>query len=218
MKYRTIVADPPWRYTVTQGLPNRYAGEGHGRRVKPTAEGQYATMTNADIAALPIREHAAPGCHLYLWVTNPLLFGPRDRPNEPTPIDIVRGWGFTYVTLLTWHKLGAPGMGFYFRGDTEHVIFARLGDAPIPAALRHSNHFAAQRTVHSAKPDRFYEIVERVSPEPRLELFARRRRYGWDVLGDEAPEFAASQAEMGLADTGSMDLFDLHFPVLEDPR
>ena len=58
--------------------------------------------------------------------------------------------------------------------------------------------FAARKTGHSRKPDLFYEIVERVSPEPRLEMFARRRRYGWDVWGNEAPKFAASQAEMGL--------------------
>ena len=99
---------------------------------------------------------------------------------------------------LTWHKLGQLGMGYYFRGDTEHVIFAVRGKAPIPPALRVSNHFAARKSRHSAKPDRFYELVERVSPEPRLELFARRRRYGWDVWGDQAPEQQASQAPMGL--------------------
>ncbi len=194
--YRTIVADPPWRYTVTQGLPNRTAGT--RRRVKPTAEGQYATMTNTEIAALDVGGSSDANAHLYLWVTNPLIFGPRNRPDEPTPVDMMRAWGFTYVTMLTWHKLGAPGMGFYFRGDTEHVLFGVKGRLPIPPAIRSSNHFAARRTVHSAKPDRFYEIVERVSPGPYLELFARRRRFGWDVWGNEAPEFAASQAEMGL--------------------
>ena len=99
---------------------------------------------------------------------------------------------------FTWQKLGAPGLGWYFRGATEHVLFGVRGKARIPAHLRESNHFAAPRTVHSAKPDRFYELVERVCPGPYLELFARRRRYGWDVWGNEAPEFAASQAEMGL--------------------
>ncbi len=199
--YRTIVADPPWRYTVTQGLPNRHAGSGHGRRVRPTAEGQYGTMANDEIAALPVGDMAAADAHLYLWITNPHLFGTglRGASRGPSPIEMVDAWGFTYITLLTWRKLGAPGMGFYFRGDTEHVIFAKRGKAPIAPAIRESNHFAAHRTVHSAKPDRFYELVERVSPGPYLELFARRRRYGWDVWGNEAPEFAASQAEMGLA-------------------
>jgi N6-adenosine-specific RNA methylase IME4 len=184
MKYRTIVADPPWRYwqrriTTTANRPE----------TKPDADAQYATMTVEDIAALPVRQWVDDSAHLYLWVTNPIL---------PAALPIVAAWGFEYVTLLTWRKLGTLGMGYYFRGDTEHVIFAVRGKAPIPADRRARNWFAAPKTGHSRKPDLFYEMVERVSPEPRLELFARRRRYGWDVWGDEAPEFAASQAEMGL--------------------
>ena len=98
-------------------------------------------MTNDEIAALPVSKQADADAHLYLWVTNPRLF--RGRFDPIGPIDIVEAWGFEYVTLLTWHKLGAPGMGFYFRGDTEHVIFAKRGNAPIDAAIRQSNHFAA---------------------------------------------------------------------------
>lgn len=186
MKYRTIVADPPWTYQRSSGL-------GRGR----AAADQYPTMTNADIAALPVGEMADDGAHLYLWVTNPRLFA--EAHDEVGPIEMLRGWGFRYVTTLTWHKLGAPGMGWYFRGDTEHVLFGVRGSAPIAPAKRVSNHFAASRREHSAKPDRFYEIVERVSPGPYLELFARRRRFGWDVWGNEAPELAVSQAEMGLS-------------------
>jgi N6-adenosine-specific RNA methylase IME4 len=197
MKYRTIVADPPWRYTssdiVTRGKAKTASVE--TRKIR-AAENHYPTMGNEEIAALPVNEWADDSAHLYLWVTNPRLF--RGRFEKMGPVDIIDAWGFEYVTLLTWHKLGAPGMGFYFRGDTEHVIFAKRGKAPIDPAIRVSNFIAAPRTHHSAKPDRFYEIVERVSPEPRLELFARRRRYGWDVWGDEAPTEQASQAEMGL--------------------
>jgi N6-adenosine-specific RNA methylase IME4 len=195
--YRTIVADPPWRYTssdiITRGTTHTASVE--TRKIR-AAENHYQTMSNDEIAALPVREQVADDAHLYMWVTNPRLF--RGRFDSMGPIDIVEAWGFDYVTLLTWHKLGAPGMGFYFRGDTEHVIFARRGKAPIPPSVRVSNHFAATKGRHSAKPDRFYEIVERVSPGPYLELFARRRRYGWDVWGNEAPEEAASQAPLGL--------------------
>jgi N6-adenosine-specific RNA methylase IME4 len=153
-------------------------------------------MENAAIAALPVADLADDSAHLYLWVTNPRLF--KEERDEAGPIEILRAWGFRYITALTWHKLGAPGMGFYFRGDTEHVLFGIRGKAPIDPAIRVSNHFAAPRTVHSAKPDRFYEIVERVSPGPYLELFARRRRYGWDVWGNEAPPEQASQATLDL--------------------
>lgn len=127
--------------------------------------------------------------HLYVWVTNPLL---------PQALPLIEAWGFRYVTLLTWRKLGTLGLGFYFRGDTEHVIFAVRGRAPIAPDIRARNWFAARKTGHSIKPDLFYEMVERVSPGPYLELFARRRRYGWDVWGNEAPTVAASQAVLDL--------------------
>lgn len=192
MTYRTIVADPPWQYNVARGLPTR--------GYKPsTAEAHYPTMTMAEVAALPVADLAADSAHLYLWVTNPRLFGDR-HSDEIGPVDILRGWGFEYKTLLTWHKIGSFGVGFYFRGATEHVLFGTKGNAPIAPALRISNHFAAPKRRHSEKPDRFYEIVERVSPEPRLEMFARRRRVGWDVWGNEAPpeSEARTQAHMDL--------------------
>lgn len=185
MKYRTIVADPPWRYRQTRILTTAKRPE-----TRPEADAQYQTMTVEDIAALPIKEQADDDAHLYLWVTNPKLF-------EALPV--VEAWGFEYVTLLTWRKLGTLGLGYYFRGDTEHVIFAVRGKAPIEPSKRARNWFAAPKTGHSRKPDQFYEMVERVSPGPYLELFARRRRFGWDVWGNEAPDEAVSQAEMGLA-------------------
>jgi N6-adenosine-specific RNA methylase IME4 len=190
MKYRTIVADPPWRYNATKGLPTR--------GYKPsTAEAHYPTMSNAEIAAIPVDQWADDNAHLYLWVTNPRIFGER-YPGDVTPITILERWGFRYVTLLTWHKLGSPGVGFHFRGNTEHVLFGVRGRVAIPTAIRQPTLFAAHKGRHSEKPDRFYELVERVSPEPRLELFARRRRFGWDVWGDEAPQEQASQSHLGL--------------------
>jgi N6-adenosine-specific RNA methylase IME4 len=184
--YRTIVIDPPWTYKTSRGITTRTRGDG---TFAPEARGNYATMTIAELAALPVGEWSADDAHLYLWTTNPLL---------PEALPLVQGWGFRYVTLLTWRKLGTLGMGYYFRGDTEHVVFAVRGRQPIAAKDRQRNWFAARKLGHSRKPDLFYEMVERVSPGPYLELFARRRRYGWDVWGNEAPEFAASQAEMGL--------------------
>jgi N6-adenosine-specific RNA methylase IME4 len=178
VKYRTIVADPPWRYDANIAPAKDF-------------ELQYPSMSTEDIAALPIGDYADDDAHLYLWVTNLKL-------HEAHAFEMVEAWGFRYVTLLTWHKLGAPGMGWYFRGDTEHVLFAVRGTLPIAPALRVSNHFAASKGRHSAKPDRFYEMVERVSPAPRLELFARRRRWEWDVWGNEAPEVATSQAVLDL--------------------
>lgn len=170
-RFRTIVADPPWNY----GSANQRSSAGK----------HYQTMRNEEIAALPVAEWSADCAHLYLWVTNPRLFGERNGAGA-SPVEIMRAWGFEYKTMLTWHKTGAPGMGFYFRGDTEHVLFGTRGKAPIPPEMRESNHFSASKGRHSEKPTYFYELVARVSPAPRLEMFARRTRGGWTAWGDQA--------------------------------
>jgi hypothetical protein len=68
VRYRTIVADPPWRYTKE---PTERTGGG------ASAEHQYATMATEEIAALPVAGMADDQAHLYLWVTNPVLLGGR---------------------------------------------------------------------------------------------------------------------------------------------
>jgi N6-adenosine-specific RNA methylase IME4 len=44
------------------------------------------------------------------------------------------------------------------------------------------------RREHSRKPDEAYALIERMYPDlPKIELFARARRPGWDVWGNQAP-------------------------------
>ncbi len=157
--YSAIVIDPPWRY---DNVATRGAAEDH-----------YETMSLEDLAALEIP--AAENAHLYLWVTNGFLregFG------------LLDAWGFTYKACLTWCK-PQIGMGNYFRNSTEHVYFAVRGSLPT-TANNVPTWFLQNRTRHSAKPEAFYDLVERSSPGPYLEMFARRRRFGWDSWGDEA--------------------------------
>ena len=171
-RYRTIVADPPWAYRDTATITGKV-----DRRA--AAAEFYPTMPDAEIAALPVLGLAADDAHLYLWVTNTRLF-------ECRPVEIAEAWGFTYKTLLTWDKTGPLGLGRYFRGRTEHVLFCVRGSAPIAPTLRKQNILHAPNGAHSAKPEAFYDLVERVSPGPYLELFARRARFGWDYWGDES--------------------------------
>lgn len=174
--YRTIVIDPPWP-------------ESGGGVIKRGADRHYPLLSTSAIAG--VIESAdlwapAPDCHLYLWATNTHL---------PAGIDLLARLGFRYITTLTWAK-DRIGLGQYFRGQTEHVLFGVRGFCPIPPDQRLSTLIAARRGRHSEKPTRFYEIVEQVSPGPRLEMFARRRRVGWDVWGNEAPEFGSTQVPM----------------------
>lgn len=182
--YGTIVADPPWRYNAKTTVL-RSNGRGAG------AEHHYPTMTNAEMTELPVADLAADQAHLYFWVTNPRLIAERDGSREVTPFDIVEAWGFTPTTILTWVKTTASGevnrggTGWYFRGATEHIIFGVRGKLGIPSDLRVPNVLLTPKGRHSAKPVELFDLAERVSPGPRLELFARQPRMGWDAWGNE---------------------------------
>ena len=55
----------------------------------------------------------------------------------------------------------------------------------VPDEALISSWYRWPRRRHSEKPDEFFGLVEQISPGPYLELFARRRRPGWDVWGNE---------------------------------
>lgn len=164
-RYRTIVADPPWpsmhqRSTYHRGKPERH----------------YQTMSIDAICALAVADRSETDAHLWLWGVNRLM---------EDAYRVVRAWGFTPMTLLTWSKPG-PGMGYYLRNNTEHCILATRGAPMVPEHAGISTCFEWPRGAHSAKPDAFYDLVEQVSPGPYLEMFARRARFGWDYWGNES--------------------------------
>jgi N6-adenosine-specific RNA methylase IME4 len=173
-RFRTILADPPWRFANRTG---KVAPE--HRRLR-----RYRTLSLQEIRALPVAGLAAERCHLYLWVPNALL---------PEGLDVLRAWGFSYKTNLVWYKIrkdGGPdgrGVGFYFRNVTELLLFGVRGKnaRTLPPGRRQVNLLTAAKRDHSRKPEGFQELIERCSPGPYLELFARERREGWSQWGDE---------------------------------
>lgn len=167
-KYKTIYADPPWM--------ERGSG-----KVKRGADRHYPLMKTKDIMALPVQELVDPdGCHLYLWTTNNFL---------PDALRVVEAWGFEYVTIITWMK-DRQGLGQYYRGLTEHCIFARTKKKP-PYKLDNGKRqqgvtgFYAAKELHSKKPEEMRRMIEKVSYGPRIELFAREQHDGWDVWGNQ---------------------------------
>lgn len=173
-RYRTIVADPPWHYEG--GLTfawRKGAPSGHG---KPFLG--YPTMSVSKIAALPVREMADDNAHLYLWTTQKYLWDSRG---------IAEAWGFTVSKVLTWCK---PPTGFSLGGTygsaSEFALFCRRGTLPALSKVPRDWFEWPRRGGHSAKPEAFLDMVERVSPGPRLEMFARRDRLGWDTWGNES--------------------------------
>jgi N6-adenosine-specific RNA methylase IME4 len=175
--FGTILADPPWQF---QNRTGKVAPE-HRRLAR------YATMTLDAIKALPVAEAAEQQAHLYLWVPNALL---------PEGLAVLSAWGFTYKTNLVWHKVrkdGGPdgrGVGFYFRNTTELLLFGVRGRLRTRAAGRRQvNFIAAPKREHSRKPDEVYHLIERCSPGPYLELFARGKRLGWTQWGNEVDDY-----------------------------
>lgn len=166
-RYRTIVADPPWHV----GAGPVWASNG------PTRPLSYGTMSLDEIAALPVRGMAERDAHLYVWTINAYL--------EQT-YEIARAWGFKPSTLLTWAKTpNGIGLGGTYSLTTEHVLFARRGSLKAKERVD-STWWHWKRGAHSAKPEAFLDMVERVSPGPYVELFARRARFGWDYWGDQS--------------------------------
>lgn len=170
--FTTIVADPPWRYRDKLRMGVKKDGTPHkGHR---GAESHYPCMSLDEIKSIPVSDIAADNAHLYLWTTNAFVV-------EAHAISYA--WGFRVRTMITWVK-PQMGMGHYFRGSTEHVLFGVRGRL---SSLRHNakTYFTADRTKHSKKPDVFYRLVESMSPGPYIELFSRERRLGWSSWGNE---------------------------------
>jgi N6-adenosine-specific RNA methylase IME4 len=160
LTFPTILADPPWD-VLQRG--------GRG------ADRHYPVMTVEEIASLPVGKLANSDAHLWLWVTNATLFSGQV---------VMAAWGFTYRSCLTWVK---PGLGlgsYYLRNNTEHLLLGTKGQAPILFRSQPTWLYAPKQD-HSHKPEEQYAVIERCSPGPYLELFARRKRPGWQAWGNE---------------------------------
>lgn len=191
-RFVTVVADPPWAYGDALTMKNE--------DVKRSSKAHYATMPLHEIRLLaqhtPLRiagHRVAADAFLWLWITNPFLL-------DGTGSAICRAWGFEPRQLVTWGKgrietkgkragefIQQIGMGHFTRGATEHLILATRGSAKSMVLDKGvPNMFIAPRSTHSTKPDAAYDLIQRVSPGPYLELFARKPREKFTVWGHEA--------------------------------
>jgi N6-adenosine-specific RNA methylase IME4 len=165
-KMGCIVIDPPWPIAGSSVLP-------------------YIEIQVNDLQALPIGELAAARCHLHLW-TLPNAY-------HRTAYEIVEHWGFRVVSEFVWCKTQA-GRGNYWRMSHEILLTAvrseddRFDDRGLRSWIE------APRGHHSEKPAAVREMIERASPGPRLELFARKLVPGWFAWGHEIAESLPDQS------------------------
>lgn len=181
----TLIADPPWRYGNTA---TRAAAQGHYDTLTiPQLCGEELLPNGTNLVKDVILPKTTTPAHLYLWTTAGHL---------PDAFRVMEAWEFTYKTYLIWVK-PQMGMGNYFRISTEIVLFGIRGGMRTQD-MGLMNYFTAKRGKHSAKPQKFYDLVAKASPGPYLEMFARCNKgsqvtcmcssclRGWEIWGNQA--------------------------------
>jgi len=166
-QYKTIIIDPPWPKEKIERLERPYQ--------EPDLD--YPTMTIEAIKKinLPFAER----CHVYLWTTQKFL---------PTAFEIFETWEAKYIQTLVWHKnVGFTPFGL-FMNNVEFVLFGRRGNLSLLKAGIKAV-FNGKVREHSRKPDEFYDLVRKASPEPRIDIFSREKRGGFDQFGNETAKF-----------------------------
>ena len=158
-KFNTLLGDPPW----SKDQRGNYGAIKH-----------YDLMTLERIKAMPVADLTEENAHCYLWVTN----GTMKQGHE-----VLETWGFQVKGILTWIK-PRIGLGNYLRNNTEHLLLGVKGRTPV-LYNRQPTWFYAPQQEHSHKPEEQFAIIERLSPGPYLELFARRKQPGWSAWGNE---------------------------------
>ena len=188
-RFSCILADPPWAFRT-------YSGE--NMTPHRCAEDHYRTMELAEMQALPVAQLAAPDCALFMWVVGSHL---------AESIALAESWGFAFKTdAFYWIKqkllhadqidlftgdIAEPRMGFGYwtRKQVEPCwLFTRGKPARIGKGVRQA--IIEARREHSRKPDCQYERIEALVAGPRIELFARTQRAGWDCWGNQTDKFA----------------------------
>lgn len=162
--YSVVVIDPPWPMEMINldRSPNQAAMP-------------FPTMTLEDIEALQIP--ADRNCHIFMWTTQRFM---------PDALAILKAWKLKYVCAFVWHK---PG-GFQPFGlpqyNCEFVLYARKGSPKFKTTKGLSTCFNGSRGRHSEKPSAFYEMIQRVTDGPRIDMFSRRKIKGFTGWGNEA--------------------------------
>lgn len=183
-RYRCLYADPPWAFQT-------WSDEGKDR----APEQHYSTMSIEDICALPVADIAEDDAALFLWAYQPML---------PDAFDVIRRWGFTYKTVAYyWVKIKGRqdrlfyagedvrnGLGYHTRAGAEQCLLATRGKGYERISKGEGQVIFSPLREHSRKPDEVAEsIVRLVGDVSRIELFARTKRAGWDVFGNETSKF-----------------------------
>lgn len=219
--YGLVLADPPWHFSTWSArgrdrcpdapATNEYGYDVRGRNNSPLRH--YATMSFANLLAMPVADLAARDSMLLLWSVDPML---------PQALQLGAAWGFTYKTVgFYWakerrnrgvnnsrpHVKTRPfpmGTGYWTRANPEQcLLFTRGKPTRLSASVEKL--IVSPRREHSRKPDEQYGRIESLVAGPYLELFARNQRPGWDSWGNEVNKFSGGGNAVGLGGLPATD-------------
>lgn len=170
--YDIIYADPPWDYKG-QKQHNGANGDTTGGAIR-----HYPTMVLTELQQLPVAKLCNTDCLLFMWTSSPHL---------DQSIELMRAWGFKYVTVaFVWDKQRV-NPGYYTMSQCELVLLGKRGKIPTPRGARNIRQFVSiERGRHSEKPNEIRQRIMQMFPQQtKLELFARCKTDGWDIWGNE---------------------------------
>lgn len=194
--------DPPWP-------------EFGGGKIKRGADRHYALIRRKeDIRDVILGSglwNPADDAHLYMWVTNNYLpWGlwlicelgfeykttivwvktAKWTVNPLAALKELKRLAALVVAgqvLEAFRSLIRTGIGQYFRGEHELLLFATRGSGYAVKTDRRDlgTVIVAPLGRHSAKPEESYELIEARSTGARVEFFCRTPRDGWSAFGNE---------------------------------
>lgn len=167
-QFATVVVDPPWKLPLINFTAHDFS------KALP-----YAQMTTEELTQLPIRAITKADGLVFCWCTNSTL---------GDALALIRAWGLAYKFTMVWIKPKGPQAPNSPCFNAEYVVVGRKGNPQFneTKAFRTANSWPSR--AHSEKPEGFYDLLRRVAPSPRLDVFGRRRIAGFTSWGHEAPD------------------------------
>lgn len=167
-KYQIIYADPPWKQN-----------KGGIRIVRPNQDRKldYPTCNLQEIKDILSN---FDGEILFLWTIDKFLFDAQKIGEE---------LGYKLHARIIWDKENGVAPAFTIRYSHEYLLWMyKVPMLKIDKEMqgKFTTILREKSTKHSKKPIVAYELIEKLYPKKtKIELFARGKREGWDVWGNE---------------------------------
>ena len=161
-EYYTVVVDPPW--DITNG------GAGASREQQEGFDYPVMSVESIRDLSLPLSTDS----WVFLWTTCGYL---------PQAIEVLKDWGLKYRYTFVWHKNAGNKQPLGPLYNAEYIVVGSKGSPRWMDVKDLPLCFNAATTGHSVKPDEFYDMLRRCTPEPRIDMFNRRPIDGFDTWG-----------------------------------